>query len=260
LGEGAKRNTGVDLDEVMAKKVSATKVAPAPAARKTARRGLAKAKPYAGPPVPVIRCDDTLAAAFEILRGRDADLIDKLVKAAGFPPLRLREPGFAGLAAIVVAQQVSTASARAIRARLMARFPGFTAHALLAADNETMKACGLSWPKIRTLRAVAAAIDAGALDFDALAGMDAKAAHEVMTAIHGIGPWTADIYLLFCLGHPDAWPAGDLALQEAARMALGLKNRPDAKKLEIIGERWRPARGVAARILWAWYAVAKAGN
>ena len=75
--------------------------------------------------------------------------------------------------------------------------------------------------------------------------------------MHGIGPWTADIFLLFCLGHPDAWPAGDLALQEAARLALGLKTRPEREALEAIGERWRPLRGVAARLLWSYYKVAR---
>ena len=78
-------------------------------------------------------------------------------------------------------------------------------------------------------------------------------AHRALSPSSGIGPWTADIFLLFCLGHPDAFPAGDLALQEAARLALGLKTRPDAKKLEKIAERWRPWRGVAARMLWAYY-------
>ncbi len=230
---------------------------PARAPRKPARKTSPRAGPYSGPSVPVIRCEETLAAAFEALRARDRELIDRLVATAGPPPLRLREPGFAGLAWIVVSQQVSTASARAIHGRLAARFPEFSPANLLAADDDALKSCGLSAPKMRTLRAVARAITSGDLDFEALATMDAKSAHVVMTAVHGIGPWTADIYLLFCLGHPDAWPVGDLALQEAARMALGLKSRPDAKQLEIIGERWRPARGVAARILWAWYGVAK---
>ena len=87
---------------------------------------------------------------------------------------------------------------------------------------------------------------------------DAEEAHRALVAVKGVGPWTADIFLLFCLGHPDAFPAGDLALQEAAKLALELKKRPDAERLERIAERWRPWRGVAARMLWAYYRGAKA--
>ncbi|HKN30965.1 MAG TPA: DNA-3-methyladenine glycosylase 2 family protein, partial [Roseiarcus sp.] len=93
----------------------------------------------------------------------------------------------------------------------------------------------------------------GELDLAGLAALDAEEAHERLVAVKGVGPWTADIFLLFCLGHPDAFPAGDLALQEAAKLALGLKARPDAARLERIAERWRPWRGVAARMLWAYY-------
>ena len=92
----------------------------------------------------------------------------------------------------------------------------------------------------------------------ALASLDAAEAHRALIAVKGVGPWTADIFLLFCLGHPDAFPAGDLALQEAAKLALNLKRRPDAARLERIAERWRPLRGVAARMLWAYYRGVKA--
>jgi DNA-3-methyladenine glycosylase II len=160
--------------------------------------------------------------------------------------LRWREPGFAGLVAIIVSQQVSVASANAMVARLQATFSPLDATSVLAADAATLKACGLSQAKTRALRALAEATTNG-LD---LAGL---AAHEALIAVKGVGPWTADLFLLFCLGHPDAFPAGDLALQEAARLALGLKQRPDARKLEQIAERWRPLRGVAARLLWAYY-------
>ena len=87
--------------------------------------------------------------------------------------------------------------------------------------------------------------------------MDADVAHEALVALHGVGPWTADIYLLFCLGHADAFPAGDLAVQEAARIALNLRKRPDAKALTKIAEAWRPWRGVAAHLMWAYYHVVK---
>jgi DNA-3-methyladenine glycosylase II len=241
----------------MSRLVSTSKLPATRATRKPAtRRGVKR--PSTKAPLPAIVCDDTLNVAFEALRDADRDLVDRLVAEAGPPPLRLREGDFAGLAWIVVSQQVSTASAKAIHGRLAARFPAFTARALLDADDAALRECGLSAPKMRTIRAIASAIDTGTLDFAALAAMTAEEARATMTAIHGVGPWTADIYLLFCLGHPDAWPAGDLALQEAARMALKLRERPDARKLEGIAERWRPARGVAARLLWSWYAVAKA--
>jgi DNA-3-methyladenine glycosylase II len=128
------------------------------------------------------------------------------------------------------------------------------------ASDEPLRAAGLSAPKIRTLRGLADAIVTNSLDIDALALMTAEEAHEKLVAVKGIGPWTADIFLLFCLGHPDAWPAGDLALQEAARLALNLKKRPDTARLEKIGERWRPWRGVAARMLWAYYRARKEGR
>ena len=87
--------------------------------------------------------------------------------------------------------------------------------------------------------------------------MEADAAHAALTALHGVGPWTADIYLLFCLGHADAWPAGDLAVQEAARIAFDLRKRPDAKEMGKLAETWRPWRGVAAHLLWAYYHAVK---
>ncbi len=105
---------------------------------------------------------------------------------------------------------------------------------------------------MRALRALAEATTDG-LDLEALGALDAGTRIDALVAVKGIGPWTADLFLLFCLGHPDAFPAGDLALQEAARIALGLEARPDARRLERIAERWRPLRGVAARMLWAYY-------
>jgi len=107
------------------------------------------------------------------------------------------------------------------------------------------------------LRALAEAVARGGLDFAALGQINAGEAHERLIEVSGVGPWTADIFLLFCLGHPDAFPAGDLALQEAAKLALPLETRPNARELEHIAERWRPFRGVAARMLWAFYRVAK---
>jgi DNA-3-methyladenine glycosylase II len=176
---------------------------------------------------------------------------------AGMPGLRRRADGYAGLCAIVCGQQLSTASAAAIRNRLFGAFEPFHHDAVRRARADKLARLGLSRPKIKTIKAIATAIAEGHIDLDAVAKMEADRAHEALTALHGIGPWTADIYLLFCLGNADAWPAGDLALQEAARIALGLRRRPDSKAMGKIAEAWRPWRGVAAHLLWAYYHVVK---
>jgi DNA-3-methyladenine glycosylase II len=226
-----------------------------PAARARRRVREAAKRYHPGPPI----ADETaLREAAERLRGKDPELIERLIAIGGAPPLRRREPGFAGLAAIIVSQQVSTASAAAIFGRLQARIVPLEAGELARATEEDLRACGLSNAKIRALRAAALAIVEGGLDLARLDDLDAEDAHKALVAVKGVGPWTADIFLLFCLGHPDAFPAGDLALQEAAKLALNLKRRPDAARLERIAERWRPLRGVAARMLWAYYRGVKA--
>jgi DNA-3-methyladenine glycosylase II len=194
-------------------------------------------------------------AAVRLLVAQDPRLAPVLAL-AGLPPLRRRPGGFAGLASIVTAQQLSTASAGAIWTRLNAAYDPFDPARIRRARAATMARIGLSAAKIRTLKAVAAAIAAG-LDLDALADCPADDAHRALTAVHGIGPWTADIYLLFCLGNADAWPAGDLAVQEAARIAFGLDARPSAKAMIPLAEPWRPWRGVAACLLWSYYRVIK---
>jgi len=176
---------------------------------------------------------------------------------SGPPPLRRRPGGFAGLASIVTSQQLSTASAAAIRNRLFAAFDPFHHDTVRRARADKLKRLGLSAPKIKSIREIGKAVSNGVIDLNAVGNMDADAAHAALTALHGVGPWTADIYLLFCLGHADAFPAGDLAVQEAARIALGLRKRPDAKRLAKIAQSWRPWRGVAAHLLWAYYHAVK---
>jgi DNA-3-methyladenine glycosylase II len=218
-----------------------------------ASRGKSAPAKRAYHPGPPIADESRLSEAAEALRGKDPELVERLLSVGGLPPLRRREPGFAGLAAIIVSQQVSVASASAIFRRLEARLAPLEAVRVAAATEEELRGCGLSTPKIRALRSLSEAVAAGGLDLAGLAALDAEEAHEKLVAVKGVGPWTADIFLLFCLGHPDAFPAGDLALQEAAKLALGLRARPDAARLERIAERWRPLRGVAARMLWAYY-------
>lgn len=153
-----------------------------------------------------------------------------ILEQTGMPPLRRREPGFAGLAAIVCGQQLSTASAAAIWARVTEAYDPFHHDAIRKARADRLGRLGLSAAKIKTLKAIAMELSSERLNLDVLAEEDADAAHNTLTALHGIGPWTADVYLLFCLGHGDAWPAGDLAVQEAIRIGLGLSKRPTRRR------------------------------
>jgi DNA-3-methyladenine glycosylase II len=207
-------------------------------------------------PARFLRNDADLVDALAVLTQADPRLA-KLIAVAGAPALRRRPAGFSGLCAIICSQQLSTASAAAIWGRLAVAFDPFDHDAVRRARAAKLARIGLSRPKIKTMKAIGNAIASGAIDLDALAGMDADAAHAALTALHGVGPWTADIYLLFCLGHADAWPAGDLALQEAARLAFGLAQRPTGKDMINLAEQWRPWRGVAAHLLWKYYRTMK---
>jgi DNA-3-methyladenine glycosylase II len=195
-----------------------------------------------------------LKRALDELAARDA-VIAAVLAETGVPPPRRREPGFEGLARIVVSQQVSTASASAIWARLRETVDPFTSANMSVASDGILRGAGLSRPKVRTLRAVAKAELAGDLAFGELDSLDADIAHAALCEVHGIGPWTADIYLMTCLGHVDAWPAGDLALQHAVGAAVGLKHRPNEAEMKGIAEPWRPLRGAAALLFWGYYRV-----
>lgn len=167
-------------------------------------------------------------------------------------PLRRREDGFPAILNAVVSQQLSTHAADAIGARLDAA--GLTdPAAIAAASDEALRACGLSAQKIRYLRGIAAA----APDWAALRTLPDEDVTQTLVALPGIGRWTAEIYLKFALGRADAFAAGDLALQEAARMMFDLPARPTPAALIAMAEPWRPWRSVAARALWAYYGTAK---
>jgi DNA-3-methyladenine glycosylase II len=183
--------------------------------------------------------------------------LEPVAEKAGAFALRRREAGFPGLAAIVCGQQLSTASAAAIRNRLFAAFMPFGHESVRKARTDKLKRIGLSAAKIKSIREIGKAVSKGRIDLTKVGNMDADDAHAALTALHGVGPWTADIYLLFCLGHADAFPAGDLAVQEAARIAFSLRKRPDPKALTKLAEAWRPWRGVAAHLLWAYYHAVK---
>jgi DNA-3-methyladenine glycosylase II len=196
---------------------------------------------------------DAGIAALIALDPRWAPVLER----GGRPPLRRRDGGYAGLAQIIVSQQVSVASAAAIYGRLAAACEPLDAACLLRLRKDRLVRVGLSQAKIKTLREIAKAVAASQIDLDALAEVPADDAHAALVKLHGIGPWTADIYLLACLGHADAWPAGDLALQEAARLAFDLRNRPTTKEMGPLAEGWRPWRAVAARLLWTYYRAVK---
>jgi len=203
-----------------------------------------------------LHSDADLQAGLARLVAADPRLAPIAEKAGRFS-LRRREAGYAGLCAIVCGQQLSTASAAAIRNRLFAAFDPFHHDSVRRARTDKLKRLGLSAPKIKAIREIGKAVAQGRIDLDRIGEMDADAAHAALVALHGIGPWSADIYLLFCLGHSDAFPAGDLAVQEAARIAFGLRKRPDAKALAKLAEAWRPWRGVAAHLFWAYYHAVK---
>nr|WP_277352196.1 hypothetical protein [Knoellia sp. DB2414S] len=165
----------------------------------------------------------------------------------------MRDPGFASLVLFILEQQVSLASAAAAYRKVLARIGTMSPRALLAATPEELRADGVSRQKDRYLRALAEAVESGSLDLEALAGMPDDEVRARLTSLPGIGRWTADVYLLACLGRPDLWPVGDRALQVAVAEALGLEEVPDQARLEELGERWRPHRSTAARLLWHGY-------
>ncbi|UWQ94295.1 DNA-3-methyladenine glycosylase 2 family protein [Rhodobacteraceae bacterium M385] len=167
---------------------------------------------------------------------------------AGPLPLRRRDDGFGALLNAIVGQQVSTASAAAIWGRVLAA--GFGEEGAVAAASETqLQACGLSRPKVRYAKALA---EAG-LDYEAMRGAPVEDVLATLIAVPGIGRWTAEIYAKFALGHADVFAAGDLALQEGAKLLFGLEERPSEKEMRAMAEAWSPVRAIAARALWAYY-------
>ncbi len=199
-----------------------------------------------------------IAAAARELGERDQRLRDVMVR-LGPPPPRERPGGFPSLVLFVLEQQVSLASARTTCQRLSAAAGGITPARVCDLSQEEFRAAGVTRQKTGCIRELARSILDGSLDPDALAGCDDDEVRRRLTRIRGIGPWTADVYLLTCLMRPDVWPAGDLALQIAAASLLDLPERPGAVELASIGEQWRPWRSVAARILWLHYAGTAAG-
>lgn len=167
-------------------------------------------------------------------------------------PLRRRADGFGAIRDAVIGQQISVAAAAAISARMTTA--GLTDEATIAAaSGEDLRAAGLSRPKVRYLQAIAGA----GIDWAGLRGLPDDQVIATLTALPGIGLWTAEIYLKFALGRPDVLAGADLALQEAARQMYDLPARPGPAALKALAEPWRPWRAVAARGLWAYYRQVK---
>jgi DNA-3-methyladenine glycosylase II len=197
-----------------------------------------------------------LLEAVDLLARTDPSL-GAVVARFGPPPLWAREPGFPTLVHLILEQQVSLASARAAFDRLRSEADPLTPPALLALDDALMLAIGFSRQKARYARALATAIEDGSLDLPGLAALDDDGVDAELTAVPGIGPWTATIYRLMVLLRPDAWPVHDIALAQAAAELRGLGGRPTPDGMLELAEAWRPWRAVAARILWHHYLSTK---
>ena len=193
-----------------------------------------------------------LTEATVYLASRDDDLA-RLLVADGVPPLWERKPCFSTLIHIILEQQVSLASARAMYHRLVDNLVPFTPDRFLEVGSSYLRSLGVTRQKAAYCINVAEAILGGRLDLRAVSRMDDLAAIDTLTRIKGIGPWTADIYLLMALRRPDVWPSGDIALANTVRKVKELHEYPSPSTLSKIAETWRPFRSVAARMLWHHY-------
>jgi DNA-3-methyladenine glycosylase II len=197
---------------------------------------------------------EALQRQLRALLRRNAEL-RPVARLAGPFEIRLTPAGFSGLARVICGQQLSVASARAIWGRFE-QVPGaLDPAAYLALSEAEVRAAGFSAGKYRTVRVIAEAIVGGQLDLVSVEAMSGAAATAYLTAHKGIGPWTAEIYLMFCTGHPDIFPVGDLALRNAVGHALGMTASPTEKELTAIASRWAPYRHAAALLFWKYYAA-----
>lgn len=170
----------------------------------------------------------------------------------GVPEWRTRQGDYSGLARIIAYQQLSTKAAGAIWGRVEVLLGKVTPKNVLAADIDALRSCGLSRPKIAHIRSIAEAVESGALNLKRVARASDEDAQAELLAVKGIGPWTADVYLMFCLGRWDVFPHADIGLSEAYRMITGERQRHPPKTFLKTAERWRPYRGVAAHMLWSY--------
>jgi DNA-3-methyladenine glycosylase II len=202
--------------------------------------------------VPPRLTEQSFAQALDLLRERD-DNLAYVLSQYGNPPFWVREPGFASLVLIILEQQVSLASAKAAFVRLTETINPLIPDEFLRLDDATLKQIGFSRQKASYVRVLSEALLHGDLDLDGLETLDDRTARSKLTNIKGIGPWTADIYLLMALRRPDVWPRGDLALIKGYQDLHELTKTPTQDAFDQAAESWRPWRAVAARILWHYY-------
>ncbi len=188
-------------------------------------------------------------AALDRLITADPDLA-AIEQRAGPLPWRSRPPGFPGLLQAIVAQQISNQAAAAIWGRLRVVEDALEPTGMLALPDDVLRTAGLSRPKVAHARALAAAFLDGTLDAAGIASLDDEAAVAKIATVRGLGRWTAEVYLLFALGRHDVFPAGDIALAAAAADIKQLDARPGPVELRALADAWRPARALAARLLW----------
>ena len=200
--------------------------------------------------------DETLARGLEALTRQDPDFA-RVVARLGPPPLWSRDPGFGGLLRTILGQQVSETSARRAFERLREAASPLTPETFLALDDAALKGVGFSRQKMRYGRVLAEAVASGELDLEALHHLDDAAVRTALTKLPGIGPWTADVYLLMSLRRPDVWPVGDLAIVLGVQHLKGLAEKPTKGELERSAEPWRPWRSVAARLVWHHYLLGR---
>jgi DNA-3-methyladenine glycosylase II len=181
--------------------------------------------------------------------------IARALSLAGYPPPRVRPFGYITLLRTIVGQQVSVAAANSVWNKLEAALGEITPEALLAADSDILRTCGLSRQKQGYARSLSELVASGELVLEHLPEDDEEAIAQ-LTRIKGIGRWSAEIYLLFAEGRPDIWPAGDLAIQEGLGRILGLAERPSEKQVRAAAENWRPHRGAVTLLTWHCYNTA----
>lgn len=199
---------------------------------------------------------DTLKQGCAELAASDSALANAY-EAIGVPVWRSGTSEFATLARMIAFQQISTRAGATIWGRVEELCPEMTAATILAADDEALRGCGLSRPKVRYLKAIATDETSGALDFSRLQSAPIADARRELTAVKGIGPWTAEVFLLYTAGHLDAFPPGDVGLMEAYRLLADQDQRMEAKAFSAHAENWAPWRGVATHLLWGWINAAR---
>jgi DNA-3-methyladenine glycosylase II len=202
----------------------------------------------------VDRLDETVFGEACMMLAAEDEALRGLVDGHGIPPMWSRSPGFRNLALLIVEQQVSLESAAAVFGRVLEAAGGpLTPEKTISLGLSGLMSTGVTGQKAGYLVGLAESLLSGAIDLDNLGQIGVDQARAALLAIRGIGPWTADAYLLACLGHLDVFPVGDRALQVGAGEALGMARPPDPEELAILAEGWRPVRSVAARLIWHSY-------